>query len=140
MSEIPNAQTVISSANADMYGNEINSLFKEYCSSHRDSFRFYCSLGQRRYLSFMKQVNCIIGNSSSGIQEAPCLGKPVVNIGNRQKGRHLCTNIIQVDNKLQSLKIALRSIKGDVTPDNYWGDGHTSERIAKFIIEYVTTK
>lgn len=54
----------------------------------------------------MKQVECVIGNSSSGIVEAPFLGIPVINIGNRQKGRHICKNVFAVAKK----KIALLTL------------------------------
>ena len=94
------------------------------------------SLGNLRYLSLMKQVVFVAGNSSSGIIEAPMLKIPVVNIGKRQKGRYLCGNIIQCDAEYNSIKNAIQKAilqKIDVNDIDYWGDGHTSERIINIL-------
>ena len=133
-----NVQCVITQANADLGGSQINAYFTEICAEHPTKFSIYPSLGQRRYLSFMKQVACVVGNSSSGIVEAPFLGKAAVNIGNRQKGRHVCTNVRSVVNDADFIACALKEVAGkDVAPDYYYGDGHSAERISKKIIEFV---
>jgi UDP-hydrolysing UDP-N-acetyl-D-glucosamine 2-epimerase len=82
----PEYVVVFTGANADPGGNRINeTLVKRAACDGR--YRFFMSLGQRRYLSAAKHAACVIGNSSSGIIEVPSLGVPVVDIGNRQKGR-----------------------------------------------------
>ena len=83
----------------------------------------------------MKQASFVIGNSSSGIVEAPVLGIPVINIGNRQKGRHLCSNILQTDLSTESIETAIDTAISTSTcpPDYYWGDGHTSEKIVEIL-------
>ena len=72
--------------NADMERNEITHLVHEFTNS-RENARAYTSLGQVRYLSCMKHVDAVVGNSSSGVIEAPAVKKPSIDIGDRQKGR-----------------------------------------------------
>lgn len=129
-------QIVITYANADFGGIQINNFLEDYCSKHKDRFVIIPSLGQQRYVSYMKQVSFVIGNSSSGICEAPFLEVPVINIGDRQKGRYQCSNIIQCGHLRSEIQQAIESIKNIViSPEdkNYWGDGHTSERIESIL-------
>ncbi len=124
-------QIVATYSNADYGGKIINDYLMDLAKSNHEQIRVFPSLGNRRYLSFMKHVCFVAGNSSSGIIEAPFLGIPVVNIGNRQKGRHLCCNVIQSSSDIYSLKKAIEKATGSESflPDFYWGDGHTAERI-----------
>ena len=118
-------------ANLDPGGDKINRLLEE-----DKKIRTVPSLGSRRYLSFMKEASFVIGNSSSGIVEAPYLKIPVVNIGDRQKGRHMCDNIVQSDGSIKSLKDAiLKAINLDTSSMDcsYYGDGHTSEKIVSIL-------
>lgn len=136
LSEYEDLQVLMTYANADFGGEKINEQLEKIAKNNPVRFKVIPSLGQLRYLSFMKQVALIIGNSSSGIVEAPSLGIPVINIGERQKGRYQCKNIIQSMNERESIKNAvIKAIKK--TPDtsdcSYWGDGHTSERILQII-------
>lgn len=132
LKSIPNSTVVMTYANADFGGDRINEYLEKV--SHNNSLLFKCrpSLGSRLYLSLMKQVVLVIGNSSSGIVEAPTLKIPVVNIGNRQKGRHLCSNVIQsgksYEEIINAIEIALNTVVDDSDVD-YWGDGKTAERI-----------
>lgn len=130
-------QLVVTYANADYGGRQINELIEEYSRYHDDVVRVVPSLGHLRYLSFMKQAELVIGNSSSGIIEAPMLGIPVINIGDRQKGRHQCSNIIQCGSSKRELEEALLKvnvIKGKTPEDRfYWGDGFTSNRILNIL-------
>ena len=70
-------------ANADANGEIINELINKFCRNKKNCFKFK-SLGQLKYLSLMNVVDCVIGNSSSGIIESPSFKVPVINIGNRQ--------------------------------------------------------
>ena len=137
---IHNISVVITRANADFGGIQINEYFESVVKSNPQKFSLYSSLGQIRYLSFMNECFCIIGNSSSGIVEAPCVGIPVINIGNRQKGRHLCDNVIQTDNSLLSMKKAWKKIEEESTrmeKDYYFGDGNTSLKIVNYIKQFL---
>ena len=129
--ELSDTQIVATYSNADFGGQYINEFLEESTKKNPDKLIVVPSLGNRRYLSYMKQVCFVIGNSSSGICEAPTLGVPVINIGDRQKGRHQCSNIIQVDTDKDNIKSAIEKARNrDVnSADYYWGDGHTAERI-----------
>jgi len=83
----PEARVVITGSNADPSGRQISQLLQAHAAAHPERFRYYETLGQKRYLNLLKTVDLVIGNSSSGIIEAPALGTPVVNIGERQRRR-----------------------------------------------------
>lgn len=134
----PGIQVVITQANADLGGVEINSYFKEVSNKDPEKFQMYSSLGQLRYLSLMKEAFIVIGNSSSGIVEAPFLGKPVINVGRRQLGRHLCRNVVTVSGFDETISDALNSLSlKDTFSDYYYGDGMTSLRVATIIHKYL---
>lgn len=132
---IENIQVVATYANVDYGGKEINEYLENRKLNENGKLKVIPSLGNRRYLSMMKQACCVVGNSSSGIIEAPALGVPVVNVGNRQKGRHLCNNVIQTDIKYELVREAVkRAMSTRITePDTFWGDGHASERFIRII-------
>lgn len=141
MHQTKDVQFVISRANADFGGVQINEYWKEAVKQDADKYHLFSSLGQRRYLSFMQQTVGVIGNSSSGIVEAPFLGIPVVNIGDRQKGRHLCKNVIQCDRTKSAIQGAFdRMLAQPKIVDTYYGDGHTSEYIIRKLKEWLKTK
>ena len=80
----------------------------------------------------------MVGNSSSGIVEAPFMGTPVVNIGDRQKGRHICKNVICCQRSQIEITEALKkAMRTERVVDKYWGDGYSSERIVEKIKEYL---
>lgn len=136
MNRTDDIQFVISKANADFGGKQINDFWDDAVKQNENKFKLFTSLGQRRYLSFMRQAAGVIGNSSSGIVEAPFLGIPVINIGDRQKGRHLCRNVIQCNRSMADIEEAFAQML--IQPsmvDNYYGDGHTSI----FVIEKLKT-
>lgn len=141
MEQTKNVQFVISKANADFGGMQINEFWDKAVRQDTDKYHLFTSLGQRRYLSFMQQAVGVIGNSSSGIVEAPFLGIPVINIGDRQKGRYLCKNVIQCDRTKVAIEDAFKKML--VQPkivDNYYGDGHTSEFIITKLKEWLKIK
>lgn len=130
-------QVVITYANADFGGMQINECIEAAAKKYPQKIKVVPSLGHFRYLSFMRQVEFVIGNSSSGIVEAPFMNIPTINIGDRQKGRFQCGNVLQCDPQLEAIKQAVEKIsilKNTPHDDlNYWGDGHTSERIVKIM-------
>ena len=136
-----NLQTVITYANADFGGKQINEYIELQANRNPDKIIVIPSLGHRRYLSYMKQVEFVIGNSSSGIVEAPFLNIPVINIGNRQKGRYQCGNIIQCSSNRSSIRTSIKTvqkIKQEKHDDlNYWGDGNTAKRIVEILNKFI---
>ena len=141
MQQTKDVQFVISKANADFGGMQINDFWEENVKQDIDKYYLFSSLGQRRYLSFMQQTVGVVGNSSSGIVEAPFLGIPVINIGDRQKGRHLCKNVIQCDRTRASINAAFEKMLAQPKIiDTYYGDGHTSQFIITKLKEWLKTK
>lgn len=131
-------QYIITKANADLGGVEINNYWADKVALNKEKMQLYASLGQVRYLSFMRHADMVVGNSSSGIVEAPFMGTPVVNIGDRQKGRHICKNVICCGNSFDEISCALnKAINTQRVVDTYWGDGYSSERIINKIKEYL---
>ena len=86
---------LLTGSNADTGGIEINKKIQEY-TKRRNNWFYNISLGQKLFLNILKYCDVFIGNSSSGIIEAPSFKIPVVNIGNRQEGRVFAENIISV--------------------------------------------
>ncbi|WP_068986495.1 UDP-N-acetylglucosamine 2-epimerase [Lysinibacillus xylanilyticus] len=97
LDEFKDFNIIFTKSNADSDGRIINEMIDEYTAKNNTRVRSYFSLGQRRYLSTLKIAKVVIGNSSSGIVEAPVLCVPTVNIGNRQKGRLKAESIIDCD-------------------------------------------
>ncbi|GAQ14823.1 UDP-N-acetylglucosamine 2-epimerase [Myroides odoratimimus] len=102
---------VFTKANADTDGRVINSLIDEYVSKNKEKAIAYHSLGALRFLSLVKVCDAIIGNSSSGILEAPSLHTATINIGDRQKGRIQANSIINSDNSVESISTAIAKTK-----------------------------
>lgn len=128
-------QIVITNANADLGGQEINKLMMKVANEKPNLFVVVPSLGQKRYLSYMKQVELVIGNSSSGILESPYLGVPTVNIGERQKGRHRCENIVQSGIEKNEIKQSIKVVMSGKysIPSTYWGNGNASGNIVRVL-------
>ncbi|MBS4534373.1 UDP-N-acetylglucosamine 2-epimerase (hydrolyzing) [Clostridium sp. D2Q-14] len=134
-------QVIITYPNTDAGGAEIIEEYKEWFEY--DKFIFVENLGRIKYLSFMKYVNAVVGNSSSGLLETPIFKTPTVNIGNRQKGRIRSTNVIDVDYSATEIRNAvdrcindsefLKLVKESVNP---FGDGQTSRIIVDTLKEY----
>ena len=137
ISKIKDVQIIVTYANADCGGQEMNRIYESYAKRH-DNIYLYPSLGQANYNSTMSEAYCVIGNTSSGIVEAPILAKPVINIGLRQEGRHRCSNIIDVPVCTEdNLRDAMTKVQTmNLSPDNYWGDGNSSIEIVKEIKHY----
>ncbi|MBM7700747.1 UDP-N-acetylglucosamine 2-epimerase [Kurthia huakuii] len=90
-----NYKFIFTKSNADSEGRIINELIDEYVEDNRENAKAYFSLGYEKYLSTMKYASAVIGNSSSGIIEAPILKVPTLDIGNRQKGRLKAKSIVE---------------------------------------------
>ena len=130
-----NASFIFTKANADPGGNIVNEEIKKFVEQNPDRASLHPSLGQLNYLSTMKFSSAVIGNSSSGIIEAPSLKVPVINIGSRQAGRTKSINVINCENSIPEILNAfdhLSSFNVD-SIDNPYDGGNTSEMIIKII-------
>ncbi len=130
-------QTILIYPNADPGGKKMIAVIKRYEYPFIKKFK---SLPHIDYLSLMGIANVMVGNSSSGIIEAPSFKLPVVNIGIRQKGRERSTNVIDVPHNKEAIKKAIEialydkrfieSLKDSTSP---YGDGHATERIIEVL-------
>jgi UDP-hydrolysing UDP-N-acetyl-D-glucosamine 2-epimerase len=91
------AKIVFTYPNADAGGRAITAMIDRYIGENPDRAAAFASLGQRKYLSVLKYFDAVIGNSSSGMIEAPSFGIPTVNIGDRQKGRVRAPSVIDCE-------------------------------------------
>ena len=131
-------QVIITGANSDYGGIQINEFLENTATNNYSKYKFFMSLGQLRYLSLMQEVDFVIGNSSSGIVEAPYLGKIVINIGERQKGRYISANVINTSNDLISISKAIeKATTLNVCTDNYFGNGNSSRKIKDIVKNFL---
>jgi GDP/UDP-N,N'-diacetylbacillosamine 2-epimerase (hydrolysing) len=105
---IDDLHVIFTKANADAEGRIINQMIDEYVQTRKDMVISFTSMGQIRYLSAMKHVDAVVGNSSSGIVEAPSFKVPTVNIGDRQKGRIQAKSVINCYPEKEAILQALR--------------------------------
>lgn len=92
--EISDFRVIFTKANADTHGRVINKMIDEYVAKNSDRSIAFTSMGQLLYLSALQFVDAVVGNSSSGIIEAPSFKVGTINIGDRQKGRVRAGSII----------------------------------------------
>ena len=97
LEQFPQYKVIFTKANADTDGRLINQMLANYVNEQSERCYLFDSLGQLKYLSSVKYASAVIGNSSSGILEAPALSIPTVNIGVRQKGRLRTSSILDCD-------------------------------------------
>lgn len=103
LDKLDDTKFVFTKSNADNEGRSLNRLIVDYVTSCPEKAVVHTSLGQLRYLSTLKQVTGVIGNSSSGIIEAPSVKTGTINIGRRQEGRVRASSIIDCDPDLESI-------------------------------------
>lgn len=135
LESFPDMIFIITKANADNGGRAINKVIDRYTRDYNTKFFAFTSLGQLRYLSAIKHAEVVIGNSSSGIIEAPAFHKPVVNIGDRQKGRIASKAVLNCKTEYEAIKktvnyaMSEEFIKIAQEAKNPYGEGEVSEKI-----------
>ena len=110
LDQVDGLKVIFTKANADTEGSIINQLIDEYVSDHSNQAVVHTSLGQVHYLSALKHVDGVVGNSSSGIIEAPSLQTGTVNIGDRQCGRVRADSVIDCEPTEESIRSALEQL------------------------------
>lgn len=130
------AETVkwITRPNADPGHGAVEEALDRW-SQDRADVRIFASLGQLRYLSLMEQVDAVVGNSSSGLYEAPSLRVATVDIGDRQKGRTTAASVIRCAPEAAAITAAMEQAfaldcTGVVNP---YGDGFSAARIVQVL-------
>lgn len=109
LDELEDTHLIFTMPNADTDGRVLIQMIQEFCST-RPYAKAFTSLGQLRYLSCVDNVDGVIGNSSSGLSEAPELCRPTVNIGVRQRGRICPSTVINSKPEKDSISSAIRHI------------------------------
>jgi UDP-hydrolysing UDP-N-acetyl-D-glucosamine 2-epimerase len=107
LDRLPEAHVIMTKSNADVGGRAINAMIGGYEGAHQNRVVAVSSLGQQRYLSVMAHADAVVGNSSSGIIEAPAMGKPTVNIGPRQHGRARAPSVIDCADDTEAILAAI---------------------------------
>jgi len=128
-----NISVLFTYANSDNGGRTINNEIEGFALKDKNKYLVVKSLGQLKYLSAMKHLDFVIGNTSSGIIEAASFQKPVINIGDRQKGRSQSANVI--DSTIEKIEDSIFQAVSDKFIEhcnnvvNIYGDGNASHRI-----------
>lgn len=139
LDKFKNMKFIITKANSDNDGRIINKLLDDYYEKNKERVILFTSMGQLRYLSAMKYCSMVIGNSSSGIIEAPTFRIPTINIGDRQKGRIQAVSVINcrpIEKEItESINKVLDGKYFEVLKNmkNPYGDGETVEKIMEII-------
>jgi UDP-N-acetylglucosamine 2-epimerase (non-hydrolysing)/GDP/UDP-N,N'-diacetylbacillosamine 2-epimerase (hydrolysing) len=138
-------ETVIVYPNSDAGGREIIKIIKRYESL--PFIRVFKNLAQLHYLSLLKYGTVLVGNSSSGIIEAPSFKLPVVNVGIRQENRERSCNVIDVSHERNEIAKAIRGVLFNnkfiariKKSKNPYGDGNSSKRIVKILSDMIVDK
>ena len=140
LDQLENVSLVFTKANADTEGRSINEMIDGYVESRSNAIA-HTSLGQLLYLSTMKEVQGVVGNSSSGIIEAPSLEVGTVNIGDRQTGRVRAASVIDCSATYEKIRSALEQL---LSPEFQAGladvvNPHGDENVSKKIVDVLKT-
>lgn len=138
LSSFDELQFVFTKANADSHGRAINAQLEAWCEANPERGRLFDNLGQRLYHGCLRHLDVVVGNSSSGLVEAPSFRRPVVNVGKRQQGRIAAPNVISTNNEAEAIRGGIRrafdsafkdGLNDMHNPYDKFGDGSTSRRI-----------
>ena len=141
LDELEETNFIFTKANSDTDGDVINKMIDEYVSENSQKAVAFASLGQLRYLSAIKFVDIVLGNSSSGLLEVPSFKKATINIGDRQKGRARASSVIDVMPAKEEILAAIKrayskefeqTLKDTINP---YDGGNPSKKMVKILKE-----
>lgn len=145
LDDLSDTRIIFTKANADTDGRIINSMIDSYVSANPSKAIVFTSLGQLRFLSALQHVDAVVGNSSSGLTEAPSFKIGTINIGDRQNGRIKATSVIDctpdknaIINAIQQL-YSLGFQKSLCNVRNPYGEGGSSKKIAGILRSHPLT-
>jgi len=127
--------------NADTGGRALMEMIERFVAGKAHA-RAFVSLGELRYLSCVRHVDGVVGNSSSGLIEVPSFGKGTVNIGDRQKGRLKAASVIDCEPRRKAIDAALQQLFSSsfqanlAAVRNPYGEGGASEKIVPLLKDY----
>lgn len=139
LDELEDTRFIFTKPNADTEGRIIISMIDAYVAGNRHKAAAFVSLGQLRYLSALQFVDGVVGNSSSGIIEAPSFKIGTVNIGDRQRGRIKADSVINCMPKKDSILSSIHKLyseefrSGLKSIKNPYGEGGASEKTKKIL-------
>ena len=137
--ELEDTNIIFTKANSDTDGRVINQMIDEYVAKNSHKSVGFISLGQLRYLSALQFVDAMVGNSSSGLAEAPSFKIGTINIGDRQKGRIKADSVIDcLSNKKSMVEAFIKLYSKEfqdslLNVENPYGDGCASKQIIEKI-------
>jgi UDP-hydrolysing UDP-N-acetyl-D-glucosamine 2-epimerase len=139
LDRFPRLQLVFTLPNADKGSGALIGAIKSYAKKNSGRVSAFASLGVKRYLSLLKCSRVVIGNSSSGIIEAPSLKIPTVNIGARQEGRTRPASVIDCAPSTGAIALAVRkalspAFAKNLGKPNPYGRGGTAPAIARILL------
>ena len=141
LDELEETNFIFTKANSDTDGDVINKMIDEYVKQNPQKAVAFASLGQLRYLSAIKFVDIVLGNSSSGLLEVPSFKKATINIGDRQKGRARASSVIDVRPDKEEILAAIKrayskefeqTLKDTINP---YDGGNPSKKMVKILKE-----
>ncbi len=121
--------------NSDTFSDYIRGQWETLLEKYPNNIRCFTNMGDLKYLSLMKECDLVLGNSSSGILEAPFLGKAVVNVGRRQAGRLCSAHVISCGDSADDIEQAVNKAlvpqfqKELINVQSIYGDGNACEAI-----------
>ncbi|WP_319557815.1 UDP-N-acetylglucosamine 2-epimerase [Thiomicrorhabdus sp.] len=136
----PQARIIWTGSNADAQGAQLQTLINDWASATDLHVKTVSSLGSQRYLSLMKVATLVLGNSSSGIIEAPAMGTATVNIGSRQDGRLKAPSVIDCSESPKAITEAITLAMGDAhqavskTRPSLYGQGDSAHLIVETLL------
>jgi GDP/UDP-N,N'-diacetylbacillosamine 2-epimerase (hydrolysing) len=137
--ELPRTSIIFTKPNSDTNGRIIIEMIDNYVIRNKHKAISFISMGQLRYLSTLQFVDAVVGNSSSGLIEAPSFKIGTINIGDRQKGRIAAESVIYCEPKKQSIGKAFEKLYSYVfkdilkTVENPYGKGNTTKKIMEVL-------
>lgn len=137
--ELEDTSIIFTKANSDTNGRIINQMIDEYVNRNSHKSCKFNSLGQLRYLSALQYMDAMVGNSSSGIAEAPSFKIGTINMGDRQKGRIKADSVIDCLSKKKNITTAIKELYSKKfqlklkNTKNPYGDGCASKKVVKVL-------
>jgi GDP/UDP-N,N'-diacetylbacillosamine 2-epimerase (hydrolysing) len=138
LSELRDTRLIFTFSNPDPFGLNFIKIIEDFVKTH-DNAKIFSSLGSECYLSCLAEVDGVVGNSSSGILEAPSLKTGTINIGDRQRGRLLADSIIQTEPTKKAIKTAIDRLYSKefqgllATVESPFGVGGAGDRILNIV-------
>ena len=139
LSKIKDIYLIFTMPNSDSDGRVIKKMINDFVFNQSERSISFTSMGSLNYLSTLQYVDGVVGNSSSGLAEAPTFKIGTINIGDRQKGRLKAESIIDCEPTKKSIKLAIDKLYGhkfqkDIhSVQNPYGDGDAIEKIMSIL-------